>query len=463
MNIITEKSQLAAIVLAFRAVWKKVVSRISRKTRTALAILLGGITCSALVIVTAPQHAPEIVEEKVWPVSTVVLAPAEMKPNLALYGRVSTPRKAHLTAAVQANVTAVLVDDGQSVNQGDLLIQLDDRDAKLSIRQAEAELSNADARVAQLRGQHVADTKMLTLYQQMFAIAQKKTTRYEQLQADRLISASVLDEARSLAQQQAIALEQQRIAVANFPHMEAKELAAKVQAEVSLAQAQLNLSRTKIEAPFTGLISGVSVAPGDRVNVGSELVGLIDTHKMQVRAAIGSKYIAGLRDRLAADLPIHAVATIDQIQVKLTLSRLAAEIAAGHSGIDGIFDVSKEDGAIVLGRVVSLSLELPPEPQVSAVPIESVYDNERVYVVEGERLRGIAVEVVGERVNELGQYQVLIRSPSLVLGQQLMTTQLSRAITGLKVNNLQATQRPTEGQDTIEGEPSKSEVAAIAG
>jgi len=451
------------VIMTSRSVWQKVVSRISRKTRTALMILLGGVTCSGLMIASAPKHAPEIVAEKVWPVSTVILTPSEMAPNLALYGRVSTPRKAHLTAAVQANVSAVLVDDGQPVKEGTLLIQLDDRDEKLNIKQAEAELSDANARVAQLRAQHVADRNMLALHQQMFVIAQKKTERYEQLQADRLISASVLDEARSLAQQQAIALEQQRIAVTNFSHMEAKELAAKAQAEVTLSRAQLNLSRTKITAPFSGLISGLSVAPGDRVNVGSELVGLIDTQQMQVRAAIGSKYIAGLRHRLAAGLPINAVATVDQVQVKLSLSRLAAEVAAGHSGIDGIFVVAKEDSSIVLGRVVSLSLELPPEPQVSAVPIEAVYDNERVYVVEGERLRGVAVKVVGERINEQGQYQVLIRSPGLASGQQLMTTQLSRAITGLKVNNLQATQTSPEGKGRFEDEAPKSEVAAVAG
>jgi len=462
MKILFKKFQ-QVVIKANRSVWQKAVSRISRKTRTALMILMGGVICSALLIVTAPKHAPEIVAEKVWPVSTVVLAPSDMAPNLALYGRVSTPRKAHLTAALQASVSAVLVDDGQPVKEGALLIQLDDRDAKLSIKQAEAELSDADARVAQLRAQHVADKNMLALHQQMFVLAQRKTARYEHLQTERLISASVLDEARSLAQQQAIALEQQRIAVANFSHMEAKELAAKAQAEVTLAQAQLNLSRTKISAPFSGLISGLSVAPGDRVNVGSELLGLIDTQKMQVRAAIGGKYIAGLRHRLAAGLPINAMATVDQVQIKLTLSRLAAEVATGRSGIDGIFEVAKEDSSIVLGRVVSLTLELPPEAQVSAVPIEAVYDNERVYVVEGERLRGVAVEVVGERINQQGQYQVLIRSPGLASGQQLMTTQLSRAITGLKVNNLQATQTPPDGKGTLEGETPKSEVAAVAG
>ena len=97
------------------------------------------------------------------------------------------------------------------------------------------------------------------------------------------------------------------------------------------------------------------------------------------------------------------------------------------------------------------------------MPIEAVYDNERVYVVEGERLRSIAVEVVGERVNEQGQYQVLIRSPSLRSGQQLMTTQLSSAITGLKVNNLQTIQASPEDKGTLEEEASKSEVAAVAG
>ncbi len=420
--------------------------RVSRQTRVAFSILGGGLLCSSLVIATSPQHAPEELEEKSWPVTSMAFEAQSLSPVLNLYGKVSTPRKAHLTAALSANVDRVLVDDGEEVLAGDLLIQLDDRDARLDVKQAAAELNNMRAQLARLNAQHQADVKMLHHQKELTALAEKKIERYAQLQSDQLLSAAVLDEARSHSRQQAIALEQQQIIVTNFAHAKVNAEAAIEMAQVKHEHAKLTLSRTRIEAPFAGLVTGLAVAPGDRVNTGHGLLGLIDTSNMEVRAAIAGKYIAGLRARLDAGLPVTAQAVLDGRSVSLALRRLTAEVASGRSGVEGIFRVLEEGSAITLGRVVNLALQLPPEASVAAVPVQAVYDNQRVYVIENERLRGVEVEVVGERVDEQGEYQILIRSNELELGQSLMTSQLSRAITGLKVNLLVGEEETPEAE-----------------
>jgi HlyD family secretion protein len=66
-----------------------------------------------------------------------------------------------------------------------------------------------------------------------------------------------------------------------------------------------------------------------------------------------------------------------------------------------------------LGRVVDLRIELPAEPDVVALPIGSLYDNDRIYAVEDNRLRAIHVERVGELQLPDGDYRVLVRSPEL--------------------------------------------------
>ena len=439
MSKINREKILKPFLVTGQAIKSWYQRRLSRQTRLALLIITGGVMCSVAVVATTPKPAPEEVAEKAWSVSAMAVVPMNIAPNLNLFGRVSTPRKAKLTAAVQANVLDVLVDEGQLVAKGDLLIQLDDRDVKLDLMQAQADLDDAQAQRAQMKAQHQADVKKLDYQEQMFDLAQKKTERYQQLRGDQLISAAVLDEAESLARQQAIALEQQRVVVKTFKHELAKAKASVDRATVKVEQARLNLERTRIEAPFGGLVSGVEVAPGDRVSVGHALLALIDTKKMEVRAPIASKYIASLSAQMKQQQRVRAWATIDGERIALTLRHLAAEVVSGHSGIDGIFAIDDKDLAaskanvVVLGRVVNMSLELPAEQNVASVPVQAVYDNQRVYLVENERLRGVDVDVVGEYVNDSGDYRVLVRSEALQEGQSLMTTQLSRAMTGLKV------------------------------
>ena len=56
------------------------------------------------------------------------------------------------------------------------------------------------------------------------------------------------------------------------------------QREVALRQAEINLERTKIGAPFSGRVANVRVSEGHRVNVGDELMTVIDIDPIKVRS-----------------------------------------------------------------------------------------------------------------------------------------------------------------------------------
>ena len=75
---------------------------------------------------------------------------------------------------------------------------------------------------------------------------------------------------------------------------------------------------------------------------------------------------------------------------------------------------------------------------VTALPVQSLYENDRIYAVRTDagnenRLEAIAVERVGEVRAEDGQHRILVRSPAIGRGARIITTQLPRAIAGLLV------------------------------
>jgi hypothetical protein len=87
-----------------------------------------------------------------------------------------------------------------------------------------------------------------------------------------------------------------------------------------------------------------------------------------------------------------------------------------------------------IGRVVDLTVTMPVEVDVVALPMQSIYENDRIYRVNDKRLEAITVQRVGDYLTESGQYRILVRSPSLQAGESIITTQLPRAISGLLVD-----------------------------
>jgi hypothetical protein len=82
---------------------------------------------------------------------------------------------------------------------------------------------------------------------------------------------------------------------------------------------------------------------------------------------------------------------------------------------------------------VELSVNLPVVHDSVALPYEAVYGTDRIYRLEGERMRTLQVERVGEQRSLDGSTRVLVRSPELQPGDKIVITQLPNAMDGLRV------------------------------
>ena len=100
----------------------------------------------------------------------------------------------------------------------------------------------------------------------------------------------------------------------------------------------------------------------------------------------------------------------------MTLTRLAGQIRTGQSGLDAFFGLPITTGQPLpaLNRVVDVHVTLPSEPDVVPLPVQSIYENDRIYQVIDHRLRALTVDRVGEMQGIDVSYHVLLRAPELV-------------------------------------------------
>lgn len=187
--------------------------------------------------------------------------------TVPVFAEVVTARDGNVAGRIAGNVDAVSVLVGDRVAEGDLLVQLNPELLTIRVNQslgqiAEAEAGSATARARLDRAQIVFD--------RISALSESSTFsqgRFDDVQADLLEARSQLAEAQ----------------------------AREKSAASRLAEAQYQLDRTQITAPFSGVILDVATIPGAFIQAGTPVVRMLDTGAFEVSANVPARYAGILR------------------------------------------------------------------------------------------------------------------------------------------------------------------------
>jgi HlyD family secretion protein len=410
---------------------KNMAGNISKKNRILAALVGACVVSTGTIMATAPQHDPSVLDEKSWPISRAITETQTLSPELALFGRVETPRHAKLSAAISAEVTELHIAEGQRVSQGQLLLSLDAVEQELLLQQRSADLEDSQAQLQLVLRDIKTDREVLRHMQNLHDLTKAKADRLQTLSSKKLIATEKLEDTLQEVSRQGIELARQQAQVDNNPHRQSRAQASLNRNLAKLDNQKINLQRTQVRAPFDGRISSLNVSPGDRVQLGQILLSLYDSSALQVRASIPSSAIDIMKEALMNGEPIGAL--INGQQLLATLTQLASEVSRGKSGVDGLFTVADSDGILELGRAVELTIIMPAIESVIALPLQSVYDNKRVFTIDEGRLRSVEVAPIGQRINAHGKLEILIKAGTLKSGVAILASNLPKAASGLKV------------------------------
>jgi multidrug efflux pump subunit AcrA (membrane-fusion protein) len=406
--------------------WKKIL--------VPLAILGGALLIALLLIRTKPPVPAVEVREKAWLVSAERVEPGAWAPSLTLYGRIESLWSSQLAAGTAAEVLEVHVLEGDPVAAGQLLVSLDPREAQLVLAQRDAELREAEARIASEQTRHANDLRALPRERELLRLTEGEVARLSDLVKKQVGAQSQLDTARQAVARQAIAVSARAQAVEEHDARLAELEARRVRAEALRDQARLELERCRVTAPFQGRIAQVTVAPGRRVRVGDPLLEVYDTAALVVRAQLPNRHLPVVRRALTSGSELWVQGEIDGQPVRARLLQLTGQVAAATGGVEALFEL--EDGGELLqqGRFVRLDLQLPEQQGLVALPHEAIYSGDRVYRIDADsRMRPVPVTRVGEARTADGRSRVLVRSAALGSGDLVVATQLPNAIDGLLV------------------------------
>ncbi|WP_252060363.1 EmrA/EmrK family multidrug efflux transporter periplasmic adaptor subunit [Acinetobacter sp. AHP123] len=223
---------------------------------------------------------------------------------------------AQITSMVSGQVAQVVVKDTQTVHRGDVLVRIDDRDAKIALAQAEAELAKAKRQYKQtaanssslnsqvvVRADEINSAKAQVVQAQAdYDKAGLELNRRAQLAASGAVSKEELTKAQSAVETAKAGLELAKAGLAQASSsrkaaestLAANEALIQGVSEVStpdvqvaqahVEQAQLDLERTVIRAPVDGVVTRRNIQVGQRVAPGTSMMMIVPLNDLYVDA-----------------------------------------------------------------------------------------------------------------------------------------------------------------------------------
>jgi HlyD family secretion protein len=224
--------------------------------------------------------------------------------ELRIYGNVDI-RDVNLAFRVGGRVQRVLVDEGDRVQPGQLLAQLDPTPTEREIAEGEASIASLAARLSLLR----AGNRKEDVAQAAAQVEERRATllnaeamlaREHRLAGTGASTAEHLEQAQAARDEAHARLDAGEQALAEsrvgFRSEEIAEAAANVErAKANLAQARLRLDDTRLLAPSAGVILTRAVEPGAMVATSSTVLSLSLVQPVWVRAYVKETDLAAAK------------------------------------------------------------------------------------------------------------------------------------------------------------------------
>jgi RND family efflux transporter MFP subunit len=335
-----------------------------------IGVLLAAVAAAAGIIMSRPMPEQLTVSETTSAIRAMTVVKESLRLKIRSEGTVTPKTQTNVIPEIKGRVTWLspnLVVGGY-FQAGDLLVTIDAADYEARTGLAQAQLLRAEAELEHKRFEF---------------------KRLQQLIKDNLVSQSNLENAARA----------HKIAKANV-----------IESKINLAQAERDLGRTKITAPFEGMVRSESIDIGQFVQQGAPIASIYASDAVEVRLPIVNAQLAYLDP---ANLQRGELDPATAPKIRLTaryagtsfiwrgqLARTEGEIDAQSRMITAVARVRQDNQSpdvppLQVGAFVAAEIEGQYLDDIVRLPRAALRPNSQVLIIDGDnRLRFRAVNVL---------------------------------------------------------------------
>jgi RND family efflux transporter MFP subunit len=273
------------------------------------------------------QNGSKVAELRFSSADLTSVKPAVLAQSLSINGNLDARSQAVVKAKQAVDVLSISVREGDAVQAGQRLAQLDTADLKARLAE---KVSSRDSAKAQ------------------FDLAEKNRETNRTLLEKHFISQNAFDSTDSTFK-------------ANRASLEAAD------SEVQLAQ--IALSQTVVNAPITGIVAKRYLKVGEKASIDAPLFTIVDLDSLELEALIPASEVASLRRGQSAQL---AVDGFPGRSFAATLDRISPATEPGTRSILVFFTVRNPDHVLKSGMFAEGVLDLGKSGPVPTLPLTAI-------------------------------------------------------------------------------------------
>jgi len=295
-------------------------------------------------------------------VQTEKVSTGDLKQIVSATGRVVPPTEVKISANISGRIEHIAVEEGDAVQKGQLLVELDRDRYEFAVRKARAALSESEARLVQ---------------------AELEWQRQQELFGRKLISKQAYDDAQAAHKAQTFAVEQMR---------------------ANLAEIEKNLAECTIHSPITGIVTDLVAKQGENVvigtmnNPGTVIMTVSDLSIIEIEAEVDETDVSLVRAGQNVKIELDAFPDTSFVGavVKIGNSANITGFGSQDQATNFMVNVRLLDTLenIKPGMTASVDITTSTRDSVLQVPIQAVVMRERkdsVETAKGDSDTGVAV------------------------------------------------------------------------
>ena len=293
--------------------------------------------------------------------------------------------------------------EGQALRKGQLIVKLDDREYEVAAEEA--------------RASYVRAISLLAIEEESFDVPDRPTelqTQIEELQ--RLEKKGVITREERLARE--IALD---VAAVKDGHYRLDILASRsgvATARAALERARINLERTEIRAPFSGVVTGLLLSDGEHVTIGQMICTLVNNTDLEAEVGVLESDIGFLDIGRTALLTIPALhdtldVTVDVISPRFDRDSRTCQV---------LLRLKNAGGKIRPGMYVRAIISGQRFPNRLLVPKEAILTRDGrplLFKVEDKRAKWVYLQL-GRQNDDVVEVDQVLQGGSLSPGDRVI-------------------------------------------
>jgi len=378
------------------------------KTIRVFVVLFIALVIAVVLVIMRPKAERQVPVDKGLLVEVAPAKAEDIQMVVESFGTVEPRESLKLVAQVRGQIVEIdpAFKEGGFVQKKTWMIQIDPRTYSLEVERRKVQIKQAEAELKSLEQQVVNLKARLKIARSDLKLAKNEYLRLKKLIDRKVIAQSQLDKTEQayLASQERLQALNNQLALVG-PQKE-QLIAARDMARVMYQEAQLDLERSSIVAPFDGWVLEKAVEVGQHVSIGQQLGKIYSSGQLDIEVRIPAKDLNWLPADLGQEMPILADVVFknagDERVWSGRVARIKAMMDERTRTLPMVIEIDETPNSeqsrnplrLRPGMFVTVRIKGKKIPNVFVLPRYLVYPGDVVYTVKDDTLKSNTVKIL---------------------------------------------------------------------